>query len=57
MRIIVTFTAKGAMDGGAVSLELPNPDWGEMQDDPFIGSIILRLAVRVTHWMTKRTLS
>ena len=33
-RIIVTFTAKGAMDGGAVSLELPNDDWGAMQDDP-----------------------
>ena len=33
-RIVVTFTAKGAMDGGAVSLELPDDDWGAMQDDP-----------------------
>ena len=39
-RIIVTFTAKGAMDGGAVSLELPNPDWGEMQDDPLLANYI-----------------
>ena len=31
--IVVTFTAKGAMDLGAVSLELPNDDWGAMQDD------------------------
>ena len=31
--IVVTFTAKGTMDGGAVSLELPDDDWGAMQDD------------------------
>ena len=36
----MTFTAKGAMDGGAVSLELPNDDWGEMQDDPLLANYI-----------------
>ena len=48
-QIKVVFTAVGSMDGGAISLEIPD-DWGDMQRDPREANYIDITPPRVVRW-------